>query len=261
MSNQPLIGIDVELTTIPFASNPDADYLDRYDMMLQMIGGKDHPSETPNGQFHNDCWWVEFAPKPAESPAQLLTNYLRMEEDVIQAMAQCGMGGETLVGFDWLDKPKALDQRRHRYLAYEMIHLGCSPDLVHGMVRQLPQEIKQRSVKEAGCHFHLDIPPEYMKNVQPQFNEYAGVDVLVEVGTTHIKGLVDELRTRLDRIAPPWRHPSAYPWYRVPGSYRIKPYGIEYRSLGASLCNNKSHFVTAAAIVHDFMWELWSVNA
>ena len=35
-----------------------------------------------------------------------------------------------------------------------------------------------------------------------------------------------------------WEHPSAGPWYRKPKVFRPKSYGLEYRSLGASVMDD-----------------------
>lgn len=102
----------------------------------------------------------------------------------------------------------------------DLIELGCSPDFEATFEgpkeRTVPGTVANQPLREAGFHIHLSLPTPVL------------TDPLM------MCGFVLQVQDAVD----PWYTPAPLPnggvqWYRKRALFRPKPYGIEFRSLGA----------------------------
>jgi len=141
---------------------------------------------------------------------------------------------------DWYDLREwpHLNPANTPYLWAQVNTFGCSKDRgMFGYEREVPMRVLKSPVRESGVHFHANLKPEHCN---------------VDGCTMIAKALVKDAG-----IPHVWTHPTAKPWYRKPGVFRAKPYGIEYRSLGASMLSDKNRFELVVQLMFAFFEDYW----
>lgn len=211
----------------------NADDWAEYDHTLRHLGTKLAPQTFPdeNVQVHPDGLATEYAPlEPLSSSDEFLESLIRMHQ--FSEM----LTGIHLVGVDWVDISQmpafAPDTAP---LLWELAHtLGCSEDFDQHGVRNVPQMVKDSPIKEVGFHIHIDVHPKFIDNHES------------------VLPVVQDYHDAVGFLLPTWTA-SRPPWYRAPMTYRPKPYGLEYRSFGASIIEDKGRIAMLARITFDFM--------
>lgn len=227
-----LLSYDVELLPENFTKF-STKQMAQYDYNLGHLGTKSHPyTDYDRGmQGHPDALFTEFAPLlPYDSSDALLADFIVKKQ---RARMWCGY---SLYGVDWIDVagvPTFTESTCPTLYPLSFI-LGCSEDFYKGRARTVPEAVKKSTVKEGGIHFHLNLMPKFCDNAQT------------------VQEPVQELDDAVRFLMPEWTGPRP-PWYRVPGVYRPKSYGVEYRSFGASIVNNEGKFATLVKIMFLFM--------
>jgi len=222
-------------------------FLAQYEGVLQRLGTKYSPTVHKVGQFHNDTVFTEGAIPLARSTDDLLAKAVRLHT-YLEAFT-----GMQLRGYDHIIMPE-YDIKKLPYLHAEASHMGCAPDMYNGEVRTIPDEVRLQPFKESGFHIHFDLPPSvcagFVHTAAP-----SGATVMVDTGPVARQVVAD----LADALTP--YHCSApdgfTQWYRRPGTYRIKPYGIEYRALGAGIWNDIDRLTGMLAIVDHFVKGVW----
>lgn len=207
--------IDTDIEYVPhfMVDGTYPDPAQRTAMLWQVhkrIGDKDRPTIMGNGcNLHSDNIGVEFTTRPAYSADELEHN---IQESAALAEEFTGC---ALVPVDQLD---ISDMVPFISLNTDMTHLfmrfGCSPDFIFHpsrgvMRRSVPRAVKDSGWRELGFHIHIDLPG----------------------GSEHAAPFARALAESLPHTTPAVDYA---PWYRLPGTFRPKPYGVEYRSLGAT---------------------------
>lgn len=244
MSNQAnlLVAADIEAldTRLDMTS---VDSLMWWERILMDAGSKEQPTVLDFGQYHNDGWPIEWAFNPASHPDQFIENDLRMRQHIETHH------GVQLYGRDWFEVPMTLVSQNVRlftHLAGRANRLGCAPDFIEGRERRITgraRVVRTRALREAGLHFHLNLRPEFCSTQDPA----ACLEVVRDFAEA-------------TKLWHKWDHPSERPWYRVSGSYRPKPYGVEYRSLGSSVINDMGEYRLLVDTVFAFMREHWRLG-
>jgi len=236
-----LIGSDVEYW------KTDSTDLDTYELALSSIGTKSQPSIGPYGPYHSDQVWAERATRPHASLSDLLED---LEWGKIHLETVMGM---PLRGVDYIEQH--FSEETHPFLHQQSREFGCAPDLWMGRYRSVPPVIKARALREAGAHIHFSLPREYTDTLYDTRCPRTGEHVVMERGNA-IKRVAQRIG---DALAPfhVWEHPTERPWYRKPGVYRLKPYGIEYRSLGAGILSDADLLVSVYGTAFDILNDIW----
>jgi hypothetical protein len=204
------------------------------ELVYRNIGSKDQPVNGFGYNMHMDGVFAEIAPiKPqgaglVEVEQAINTLSHRLEMHVVPRNF---VDITTLINFNERLAPR---------LYKSATTMGCSPDFLRGKRRQVPQDVKDSPIREAGQHFHVNLPGKYCDNVSwcgAFAYEYAQA-----VRIIHMALLTD--------VPPGYR-----PWYRVPGIYRPKPYGIEYRAFPASIVENQSLYEQAHTLLVEMAKE------
>jgi len=233
---KPMLASDIEGLAHE-ADFSDVNSLLWWQEILTAAGTKDRPTVVDDiGQYHNDGWVLEWAFKPATCPEEYIENELRVRQHIERTF------GLTMMGVDWFERPlQMVEQHAHQFpwLNGRGNALGCAPDCINGRYRKLTGKariVRSRPLREAGLHMHLDLPPEYCHPKDP------------EPALPMVQAYADATSA-----FHTWDHPYDKPWYRMPGTYRPKNYGVEYRSLGASIINDMGKLKLLADISFDFL--------
>jgi len=243
---------DIEMG-VPEMSSLDSEALTAWETTLMRFGEKLAPTIMDEGQAHPDGMFLEFAVAPAHSAADMLLKVETMRHR-LEAIT-----GYTLHGYDFVRMPEALTEDSHPFL-YEMATtMGCSPDMTAGEYRSIPHWIRFNPYKEAGMHFHLDLPQRVLDTFSEEVDWRTGVTQMTE-SDRYAEGFVHELSraTRLFHVGPQGEYT---PWYRTPGTYRLKPYGIEYRSIGSAVLNDPERLAMLCDTVYRFTRDYWRTHA
>lgn len=205
----------------------------RYESSLVSLGTKSDPQRfmEENVQMHPDGLATEYAPIiPFGSSEDFLAAV-----DYMHNLAE-SMVNMPLMGVDWLDLADVPDFTADTAPElWELSHtLGCSQDFDPHGARHVPQLVKDSTIKEVGFHIHIDVHPKFIGDHE---------SVLSVVGDFH---------AAVGFLLPRWTA-TRPPWYRKPMTYRPKPYGLEYRSFGASIIEDKGKLALLALITYDFM--------
>jgi hypothetical protein len=240
-----MMSFDVEL--IPEAILSSGDSTIAYDRRMKALGTKSNPYQCsgPMVNMHIDGISAEFAPRsPLTSPYSLMAVYREGK------LALEGILGMPLVGRDWVDLQDVagFDEENTPFLYEETQAFGCSPDYINGRARVVPRSVKERTVRELGLHFHLDLGAEYCD----QRTEVQKAQGKPPTNTVIVAKVAAELARRTAFLFTP-RHPRMRLWYRQPALYRPTAYGIEYRSFGSSICNDEDRMFTLVNVMHHFM--------
>ena len=243
------MGTDIELAPPQLGVGvADTGFLTMYEDILCKMGSKYTPHKMKGGGvYHNDGVFTEFAPNTGRDHVELLANVMRMHT-FLEVLT-----GLTLTGFDYVTLPE-MSELELPFLYEEAHTMGCAPDTKDGVVRVVPTEVKHRNVKEAGLHLHLDLPARVLATIE-QGRGPKGEEVLIET-SDYINGFAKGMAEALSEF-----HSSSHPvyelWYRQPGVYRIKPYGIEYRSIGAGVFSDQDRLATMMAMAEQYTKDYW----
>lgn len=218
----------------------DVDSLMWWEGILLAAGSKEQPTITPHGQYHNDGWPLEWSFPTSSSPDEFLEKDMRMRTHIETHH------GVQLAGRDWFEIPTQLVSQNVRlftHLRGRANRLGCAPDYRDGRERRLvgpARVVRTRPLREAGLHFHMNLRPEYCSVEDPA-------------------ACLPVVRDFTEAVAPwhKWDHPTERPWYRMPGAYRPKRYGVEYRALGSSVINDAGSYALLVRTVYEFMKDHW----
>ena len=110
-------------------------------------------------------------------------------------------------------------------------------------------------MREAGAHIHFNLPREYTDTLYDTRCPRTG-GMRLEEKERKFRRLVSRI---VEVLAPyhTWEHPGQQPWYRKPGVYRLKPYGLEYRSIGAGILSNPDMLVSVYGAAFDLLTDIW----
>lgn len=192
------LGADPEL----FLINKDGKFISA---VGKIPGTKEHPQQigASGWNIHTDNVALEFNIPPARQPEEFVENVRR---GIYYAEAVAGIQGLTpvavpAVNFDWdeLDTPQAQT-------------FGCIPDFnAFTLEEQAPDSNTANNLRTAGGHIHIGLA-----NRTSELSKIRIVRLL-EAGIGSFLRVVEPPndRTKL---------------YGSPGSMRMKPYGLEWRS-------------------------------
>ena len=206
------------------------------EIMAEAIGTKDNPRRHGGYVMHLDGIFAEVAPMVPGGAGPEEINMARAELQ--------GVLGRTLVAKNFVDLVglSHFSAENCPRLYKSAMTSGCSPDFVRGKQRTIPTIVKRSSVREAGLHFHINLPEQYWNNAS-----MCG-------GWAHELSQATQLQhmIALGEVPPGYR-----PWYRQPGVYRPKPYGIEYRAFGIELVNHQSEHEQVLMIIDRLQAEAY----
>lgn len=218
-----------------------------YEDQLNGIGTKDNPMlvnmNATSFYVHPDSIALEMAPaRPLRSPTEFLeaVESARQYAALLMGYQMVGVDAYDLRTCAYINTPKG--QRTCANLLKRGRTMGCAPDYQYGAVREVPAGIKESPVKETSFHLHIDVPEHLMR----------GTCIPQEIIGPSLQDVVDELRDELSLFTPRWEF-DLPPWYRQPGVFRPKPYGLEYRSLGGSLFSDPTRLANVAGTIFEFM--------
>ena len=245
-SNIPLIGSDIEKYKMP-----DVGMVEWERALLAGNGSKDSPIVTEHGQYHPDNLFFEMAGLPCANAAEFLANYNTMS-NIIEVAA-----GMKLRGVNYVEDvvTRTDTPRLHRISRT----FGCSPDMRDGEYRRhVPRSVKRRALREAGAHFHFQLRPDIRDTIyfHNEVENGRRIKEWRESGT-YVRDMVREISNEL-ALFHQWEHPNEMPWYRVPGTYRLKPYGLEYRSIGAGIIEDTTMFPMLIQRCFSLLHDHWS---
>lgn len=249
----PMLGTDGELGPVNLMGLSASDLV-QYEHALCSLGTKRRPTvgsaygEPVN--FHPDGLYAEFAPR---SPSSTVSDFLATITNSRQVLE--AMMGMELRGYDYVDVSQIPDYSRET--CPRLVRLantfGCSPDAIGGKWRVVPPSVKRGTIKEAGCHLHLNLPERYcdqrshrdQMEGRPPTNLRIAAQIAEEFYEATAFAHVPNVR-------------DVRQWYRVPRVYRPKPYGLEYRSIGASVYDDPDKLAMLATISFAFMAEVFA---
>lgn len=193
------IGADIEV----FLRNKKTGELES---AIGRIGGSKHsPRVVPNGNLQEDNILAEFAIDPAYSKEEFISNILSVLSSLERAVpwADLDITSAHEVNRRLLDHPKALE-------------FGCDPDFNAYVINDGPRFVQGSitRIRTAGGHVHLGI--EGIKSFDIHAKGYI-VKVLDHVIGRALKDLDPKSILRMEL-------------YGSLGSFRVKPYGLEYRA-------------------------------
>jgi hypothetical protein len=179
---------------------------------------------------HSDGVFAEGATPIATSGAEFMTSVMRMQHVLSQEMEA------DVVGVDCLDlRPVVAQFKEHcPFLNKERRVHGCDRDMLDGQWRTVPKYVPNIPLKESGFHIHMTLRPDII-------DDYTALSDVAQ-------GFYEETKVLHTELESPW---PAY--YRVPGVFRPKPYGIEYRALGASIANDIDKLTFVASAIERFL--------
>jgi hypothetical protein len=211
MTNRNAIGTDIE--GVPEALlAPNIDSMSKAHMLRDIhagLGTKDDPTIIDGCiQIHPDSCGVEFTTPPVDSASDLL-DAIRYSQHKAEELI-----GMPLVFVNQLDLHDVVEPLAAVApdVLETLLKRGCDPDwhipeIGAAPFMRPPPGDTSSTVFELGGHIHADLP-EHLDAVSAA--------------------------TLLGHMLEGYHDDSPDSWYRVPRLYRPKPYGLEYRSLGAS---------------------------
>lgn len=206
-----------------------------YAQMLEGLGSKKQPSVINiagySVQMHADGACLEYA---VLEPVRTAGDYFVQQYTVFEGLQQ--YFGMPFVGADWYDLRQWPALHEIPYLVEQVNTFGCDPDYnMFGRRRTVPKTVKASPIREAGLHFHFDLRPE---------------DCTVEGCSIHAKAIANT-------VPHEWSCGEFTPWYRKPGVYRPKPYGIEYRSFGSGMLQDRNKFEVVVQLMFNYFGRYW----
>ena len=225
-------------------------FLDTYEDVLMSIGSKESPTRVKGvGQYHNDTVFTEGATEIAHSTDDLLTKMHKLHTH-LEAVT-----GMTLKGYDHIILPQ-FNERDFPFLSAQAMNMGCAPDTRYGEIRTVPQRVRKQILRESGLHLHFDLPQSKTQHFTTGYSP-SGIPVLIDP-----TGFVSSAMRDFAEATKVYHTPELngfMQWYRLPGTYRVKPYGVEYRSIGANIFNDTDRLAGLLSTVSLFVNDLWRV--
>lgn len=246
MSRSIALGFDWETIPAQF-EQLDSIAMATYEERLLRLGSKSSPYYNRDyGLFmHNDGLFAEAAPR---NPCQSKEEMLSFRDNVLSAYQ--GILGLRMTAVDFLDMRavKSLNDKVAPRLLAEANTFGCSPDYLRGKRRITPKALAKSPYRESGLHLHLNLADRFCDQRTPEETERNTVPTNAVVCAQIAEEFYEAtafLHEGYDR--------QMRLWYRSPRLYRPKPYGIEYRSFGASLGADVDKFSLLVDIAFAFM--------
>lgn len=237
--NGVLVGSDIELvgTLIPPDETPSELLWQEWVTELNALPPKGVRHDMGDGFWaHSDGLAAEYGFEPTNSFDEFMHRLddgaARLEDIVGDLYAPETMDVSAIINSDW---------------AEPLLEIGCAPDMTiwdrgHGdrpHVRNVPIGVLKGNTRELGGHVHIALPPNVRRSR--------------DLTCLFIRELNDEVF--------PIANPSGIPhgWYRQPMVFRVKEYGIEYRSLGAdALFGDDRHDILATVFdVTNTWWRVY----
>jgi len=235
--NERLVGSDMELMPAFVMYNAISD--DSWQAWSELLGNL--PPKGERLDLH-DGYWAHRDGLAAEygfAPTPSLDEFMhRIREG--KARTQTAVGYD-LHAMDSFDVTSLVGQR----WATRLLDIGCMPDftvLPNGTTvrRSVPPSVRSATVRECGGHIHISLPPPFLDSPE----------------------LTAQFITELDDVVYPMVMDGVNvgqgSWYRRRRVFRPTPYGVEYRSLGASalLATNAESYLS---LVFDMVASVWEV--
>lgn len=203
------IATDLELVPASF-NDPRVPWYEKAQQLVHahnVLGTKREPLTIDGYQYHPDSCGIEYATPPCDTADDFVDSiqYGKRQLESMLGYELDAMHNDRLDCRQLLDAIAVIDRRVLRAI----VRIGCDPDYHYDSPdpRNAPGRVKSSTVRELGGHLHIDTA------MPPDLAAYTlATQVLPEFHTKDLSGS----------------------WYRTPGTYRPKPYGLEYRSLGAS---------------------------
>jgi len=197
------IGTDGEF----FIQHSEGSILPSQQILTELVGAKENPIVLDNGAFHRDNVLGEFAHPPATTVTQFVHN-IRAVLDEIQ--------GKFLNDFDCSPLFVPSHNMEWKHLAHpEAGVFGCDPEMCAytGQNFPSPDVDEAGQFRSAGGHLHAGWEYETMSE---RLSAVVSADIFVGLPAVLLDQQGTERKQRL---------------YGKAGACRLKPYGIEYRTL------------------------------
>jgi hypothetical protein len=237
----PLMATDFELGPTNFA-NRNQRFYQNYSQVLERLGTKQCPIDVGIGQIHPDNVWMEAATTPHQRASDVIMNIESLRNH-LQSLTDM-----PNYGYDYVELPMDMIGRDITpFLWRQSREFGCSPDKQYGEWRgdplpgggtRPPAFVKGRALREAGTHIHMQLRPNVRGN------------------EAYVMSFLENYEQEISPLLR-WDHATEEPWYRQRGVYRMKEYGVEYRSLGASVLNTVDSMYTLFGITEAFLNDHW----
>lgn len=250
-SKQTYAQLSYDVEFVPPAIFNSAENLHRYQQMMEIIGTKSHPHvDTSFGhQMHIDGISAEMAPiRPSLTADELIQSY-RAAKAHYERLVGYELEGMDIIDLDLLP---GFGETSTPWLWASAMTFGCSPDYQDGMRREVPGGVKSSNIREAGIHIHMDLHPEFRDHRPP------GMIEMGEGEPTNARRVAQVAAEFAEAISFLYEPEADDLWYRQPRVYRPTTYGIEYRSIGASICNDEDRLYTLFSIAQRYMRDHFS---
>lgn len=172
--------------------------------LLGLTGRKGHPEPLKHGGVEVDCCAVETTPKPATNPKEFAKNILGVLAEVQKRYPQ----------YKFATKPSHVFPVAELEAAPYAMEMGCQPDYNAWTKAENPRPSGPEGLRSFGGHVHVEGGTELTVKA---------MDLVL--GTWSVINDPDQDRRKL---------------YGKAGSFRFKPYGIEYRVLSNFWCDNRA---------------------
>lgn len=243
------LSYDVEF--VPPAIFNSADNLITYQRRMEVIGTKSHPhlNDIVMHQMHIDGISAEMAPMQPSTTADDLIRQYRTAKQYYERMIGYELEGRDTIDLDLLP---GFGETLTPWLWESAMTFGCSPDYQDGMRREVPPGVKETNIREAGIHIHMDLHPEFRDQRPP------GMIEMQEGEPTNARRVAQVAAEFAEAISFLYEPETDDLWYRQPRVYRPTTYGIEYRSVGASICNDEDRLYTLFSVAQSYMRDHFS---
>lgn len=181
---------------------------------LKLFKGRKHePEQLRDGASLADNVNFEFNTTPADSPISF-KNYIK---SVLQESARTLPAGHKFAAISGADFPK--DQLKDK----EACEFGCEPDYnawLEGMPNQVPEGAASRTFRSAGGHVHIGFTDKSEHILSSFLDKIRFIQLMDAIlGVTSV--FLDNTEgTKVRRTL-----------YGKAGCYRLKGYGVEYRTV------------------------------
>lgn len=236
-----LVGTDIELMPSDILTgqhNPN--WWEAWVAQLQTIPPKGERLQIGNNMWcHRDGLSLEYGIHPATTVDQFLSAVHRGKEAV-----------ESVINMELI----AVDYFNIQSISYnpaleDYFEMGCSPDnqviigeggeAIGYNERTIPDEARNENTRECGGHIHISLPTSFVRDG--------------ELCTQFVKALDDLVYPLATMCLGDYRS-----WYRHRNLFRFTPYGVEYRSLGATALLSQDAGVLMTH-VFDLAKSVWEV--
>jgi hypothetical protein len=191
-------------------------------------GLKSKPFVLENGVCHPDGLSLEVGCPPSDTPQGMLVNLFKVIDEV--KVKYLDPNGLTIHSRMYTDSSVVQDATK------EDLEFGCGSEYDARSTRMFKQSDRDTSQKLRFSGFHI-----HLGYTEQEDNYFTYLD-----SSTLVKAL-DRLVQRYDLGTTPERSMQ----YGGLGAFRVKPYGIEYRCMDASVIVNPSKFHRLTQMLND----------